>query len=140
MDSAAAAIANMLVGNETGETVIEVHFPACSLLFKKACMVALAGANFNAVINNGPVPLHTAIIVSAGSVLTFTRPVWGARCYLAIQGGWDASYWMGSYSTNLRVQAGGYHGLALRKGDTLHSRMELFAFATLPGGSVMATP
>ena len=38
----------------------------------------------------------------------------GARCYLAVHGGWQAQSGWGSHSTNLRVNAEGHNGAALK--------------------------
>ena len=47
MDKYAAAIANILVGNDNNEAVIEIHFPAPSIFFEEPAMIALSGADFS---------------------------------------------------------------------------------------------
>jgi antagonist of KipI len=59
MDQAAAAIANALVGNDESAAVIEMHFPACTILFEVPMLIALNGADFNPVLNDQPVSLNT---------------------------------------------------------------------------------
>ena len=124
MDRTAASVANILVGNNFNEPVIEMHFPAASFLFESNAMIALSGADFNATINKQTVTLNTALSVSKNSLLEFTAHKKGARCYLAIQGGWLADKWLGSYSTNLKINAGGHEGRALKKDDALHFKQE----------------
>lgn len=119
MDRVAATVANMLVDNEANETVVELHFPASSFLFEVAAIIALSGADFGAMINKQPAPLNTALIINENALLEFTSLKKGARCYLAVHGGWHAENWLGSCSTNLRVNAGGHHGMPLKKDDTL---------------------
>src|SRR5436189_6352378 len=58
MDKYAAAIANILVGNNTDEAVIEMHFPAPAIFFEQPAMIALSGADFSANINGTPIPLN----------------------------------------------------------------------------------
>jgi antagonist of KipI len=139
MDIIAASLANMLAGNELNEAVIEMHFPASTIYFEKAAVIALCGADFLASINGKDVPINTTIIIAANSELSFKRYVRGARSYLAIQGGFSIEPWLNSYSTNIKAKSGGYHGRALKKDDVLHLRAEQFAFASLPESSVTIT-
>jgi antagonist of KipI len=139
MDTVAAAIANILVGNEMNEAVIEMHFPAATIYFEKAAIIAISGADFSPFINKDIVPVNTALVVAAGSILSFTKYIKGARVYLAIQGGLSVEPWLGSNSTNSKANAGGFHGKALEKYDIIHCRAEQFAFASLPEGSLIAT-
>jgi len=129
MDFVAATIANMLAGNDKDEATIELHFPASSFLFEDDCMIALSGADFRATINNKSIPVNMAVIVSKGSVLQFTQYNQGARCYLAVHGGWNIDPWLNSYSTNIKAAAGGYSGRALKKNDILHLKAAQFIFS-----------
>jgi len=139
MDTFSASVANLLVGNEVSEAVIELHFPASFFYFDKPCLIALSGANFGARINNEPIPLNTAIIVAVSSTLEFNRLQYGARCYLAIQGGWDADCWLGSYSTDVKLAAGGFRK-PLQKNDVLHCRSSLLSFnGLMPGTSILSS-
>lgn len=140
MDTVAAAATNMLVGNEPNEAVIEMHFPAAAFYFEKAAVIAICGADFSPHINNEPVPLNNALVVAAGSILTFTKYIYGTRNYLAVQGGLSIDPWLNSYSTNSKAKAGGYHGRSLNKEDMLHCRAEQFAYAALPAASFVVTP
>ncbi|HYK47479.1 MAG TPA: biotin-dependent carboxyltransferase family protein, partial [Parafilimonas sp.] len=119
MDPIAARFANMLVGNERTCAVMELHFPAASLLFEERSIIAITGADFSAVVNNEPVETNSSIIVPANSVLKFMRYKNGCRCYLGIYGGWNAELWLNSYSTNMKVFAGGYAGSSLRTKDVI---------------------
>ncbi len=122
MDSLSANVANILAGNHAMAVVLEVHFPAASLQFTTPRLIALSGADFGATINGEAIPGNTAIIVNGGAVLKFTASVQGARCYIAIRGGWSAEEWLGSGSTNLKVKKGGYHGRSLQNGDEIKNR------------------
>lgn len=140
MDAVAASVSNMLVGNEINEAVIELHYPAFSIFFEKSCVIALSGADFCAHINDEIIPLNTAVIVTASTELVFKKYNNGARCYMAVQGGWDAHIWLNSYSTNNKLKAGGYNGRTLKKNDILDCRAEQFAFDLLPLSSFIITP
>jgi len=129
MDHVAMRVANMLVGNETTEAVIEMHFPAAEIKFEQTVLIALAGADLSAMINGEEVPLLHPIMVQKGSILRFGKQQNGARVYLAIQGGLVADEWLQSFSTHLKVKAGGQQGRALQKNDQVLLKQEQqFAF------------
>ena len=140
MDTAAVSVANMLVGNETTEAVLEMHFPASTIFFEKAAVIALTGGDFTPCINNTTVPLNTTLVVAPSSILSFGKYILGARTYLSIQGGFSIEPWLNSYSTNTKAGAGGFHGRTLKKGDILHCKAEQFAFENLPALSFVQTP
>lgn len=125
MDRVALYVANSLVGNAGMDAAIELHFPASAFLFEADALVALSGADFGAMVNDQPFPLNRPVQVSRHAVLRFTKPVSGARCYLAIGGGLALTPWLGSYSTHLKAGAGGFHGRALQKGDRIPFRQEV---------------
>lgn len=139
MDTVAASIANMLVGNTTDEAVIEMHFPAGTIYFEKAAVIAISGADFSAYINKEPVPLNTTIVVADGAILSFAKYVCGARIYLAIQGGLSIEKWLDSYSTNTKAKTGGNQGRLLQKYDIIHCRTVQLAYASLPEDAIIIT-
>jgi len=120
MDPIAAQAANILVGNDLNEAVIEFHFPSSVLLFKEEALAALAGADFGAKANDVPIPVNTPFIIEKDCVLQCTQLVEGARCYLAISHGFALSEWLKSKSTNITAGVGGNGGSYLKKGDTLY--------------------
>src|SRR5689334_12188357 len=110
MDKYAMQLANMLVGNDPAEAVLEMHFPASVFLFKKDAMIAITGADFSPSINGEPIPSGHAIIVNKNDVLQFHKPVNGSRAYLAVKGGYAIAPWLNSRSTHLKAAAGGFFG------------------------------
>ena len=131
MDPYAARVANMLVGNESTEAVLEIHFPGPQLLFEQNALISLTGADFTPTLNDEPLPLWRPVVVRKNTVLHFPRLQWGARCYLAVHGGFSAEKWLQSYSTNLKAGAGGYEGRKLEKGDELSFRESSIYFPAL---------
>lgn len=119
MDQAAMKIANFLVGNDAGEAVLEMHFPAAEIVFEEPILIAICGADFQAEINGSPVPVWHPILVQPASTIRFRKKLKGARVYLAVQGGFVADEWLDSKSTHLKVKAGGFAGRALQKNDRL---------------------
>ncbi|KAA2241470.1 biotin-dependent carboxyltransferase family protein [Chitinophaga agrisoli] len=125
MDRVALSVANSLVGNELTEAVLELHFPATAFLFEDYAMIAISGADLGPMINDQPVPINKPLLVSRQAVLRFTRPVSGACCYLAIRHGLALTPWLGSNSTNLKANAGGFMGRSLHKNDVLPFRQSV---------------
>ncbi len=119
MDKIAMRVANMLVGNAAHEPVIEMHFPAAELVFEENALIALAGGDFGAMVNDQPVGVHHALLVAKGAVLRFTQHRSGTRLYLAVHGGFISDDWLGSHSTHLKVKAGGLQGRVLQKNDSI---------------------
>ncbi|HVE60275.1 MAG TPA: biotin-dependent carboxyltransferase family protein, partial [Chitinophagaceae bacterium] len=119
MDRFSAQLSNALLGKDLKAPVIELHFPAASFLFKKNCIICLAGADFSAFLHEEQIPLHQPVFIKAGSVLGFKNKIWGARCYLSILHEMQIDKWLGSYSTNVKAEAGGWNGRKLQSGDKI---------------------
>ena len=120
MDYFSASLANALLGKSLNSPLIEMHFPAPTILFQNATIICLTGADFKPVINKQVLPLHQPVFIPANSVLSFETPNWGVRCYMALLGECILEPWLGSYSTNLKAGTGGYKGKALSKNDVLN--------------------
>jgi antagonist of KipI len=119
MDRFAAQTANLLVGNNVDEAIIEIHFPSSIFLFQQETMISVAGADFSATINGEDIPLCQPVIVSKNSILQFQRWKQGARCYLGIKGNLNIQKWLNSYSTNIKAACGGFNGRPLQKDDVI---------------------
>jgi antagonist of KipI len=119
MDKFAAALVNILVGNDVNEAVIEMHFPASTFLFEEEAMIAIGGGDFSATVNGEEVSLWHPIIISRNSILQFQKWKQGARCYLSVREKMDIPKWLNSYSTNIKAGCGGYFGRALQKDDVI---------------------
>jgi antagonist of KipI len=124
MDLTAMHIANILVGNDPSEAVIEMHFPAAEIRFNTTALIALAGADLSASVNGQAVSILTPFIIQKDAVLNFGKKETGARIYLAVYGGFVAEEWLDSYSTHTKVQAGGFKGRTLQKNDRLSFKKE----------------
>jgi antagonist of KipI len=119
MDPCAARIANILVGNDDDAPLLEMHFPAAEIEFEQDTVFSLCGGDFGAELDGRCVPVWRAVAAKPGSNLRFTDNGSGARCYLSVRGGIDVPLWLGSGSTNVTAQIGGYQGRQLRTGDRL---------------------
>jgi antagonist of KipI len=119
MDKTAVRLINILLGNEENEAVLEMHFPAPQILFEEDAVIALGGADFGAKIGEEKIENWRPYFVGKNDVLSFTEKVFGNRAYLAVKGGFQIKKWLGSASTNLKAEIGGFEGRKLTKGDRI---------------------
>jgi antagonist of KipI len=107
------------VGNGDGDAVLEASLIGPSVVFERATVLALSGADLEPTIDDTPVPVWHPLWAPAGAMLRFGRPRAGCRSYVAVAGGVDVPLVFGSRSTYLRARFGGYNGRSLRAGDEL---------------------
>jgi antagonist of KipI len=122
MDRTAARIVNTLLGNDENEAVLELHFPAAEIEIDAETSLAIGGADLSATLNDTPLRNWTSFPAKHGDVLKFTKPNIGTRGYLAVAGGFAIAQWLGSRSTNLIAEAGGFNGQKLQAGDRIELR------------------
>jgi antagonist of KipI len=120
MDTYAMRFANILVGNNENEGVLEITLVGPSLKLEKGTLFSITGGNISPTINGRKISLGRPVYLNEDCVLNFGHCVAGCRSYLAIAGGFDVPEVMGSKSTYLRAQFGGYNGRVLQKGDILN--------------------
>lgn len=120
MDQLSAKLANILVGNDEGEGLLEVTMMGPQIEFKSSILIAITGADMQPVINGSSIKMNKSIIVNLGDKLSFKGLKSGCRSYIAFAGGVDVPIVMGSKSTFLRGKLGGFEGRALKTGDTLN--------------------
>lgn len=117
-------IANALVGNEDDAACLEVTMSGPVLEFGHDARVAVCGAEFEAWVmrpggSRRPLPGWCAVTVRAGERLVLGSARWGARAYVAVDGGVDVQPVLGSRSTDVRAGIGGLGGRPLRAGDLI---------------------
>lgn len=122
MDTVALRMANLLVGNQETEAVLEMTMKGPTLLFHDDLLIAISGGDLSVAIDGNPVSANRPVWVRKGSVLRFGHAQKGCRAYLAIAGGADVPMVLGSRSTNLRAAFGGLEGRPLQKGDRLPTK------------------
>ena len=118
-DSVSFRIANLLVGNHENAPGLEMTLLGATLEFEEAAVIALVGASCECKAGSAHVPLNSAFDLPAGAALQCGSMATGARCYLAVQGGFDIPLVMGSASTFVSGHFGGYKGRRLQSGDVL---------------------
>ncbi len=121
MDPLAFRLANHLAGNAESAAALEIAVMGPTLRFACDTVIAVTGADFDARLDDQPLPRWQAIPVKAGAQLTMsTAQGTGARAYLAIAGGIDVPLYLGSAATFILGKFGGHAGRVLRAGDVLH--------------------
>jgi len=119
MDSYAFQIANLLVGNRRNAPALEITLLGPEIIFLGAFRIAITGAELGAEINGKKIYSWSSVKVNSGDRLTFKGAQQGCRAYLSVSGGIEVEEVMGSSSTYLRGQLGGYQGRSLKAGDSL---------------------
>ncbi len=121
-DTLSFRIANLLVGNLENTPALEMTLLGATLEFDESVIVAVTGASCECKAGLDQVPANTAFEIPAGAVLQCGSMMTGARCYLAVQGGFDVPSVMGSASTFVAAHFGGFQGRRLQSGDVLQVR------------------
>lgn len=119
MDATAVRLINVLLGNDEAEAVLEIHYPAPEIVFERAAVFALGGADFAAEIDGKPLENWRIYYAEKNSVLKFTARNFGNRAYLAVKDGFQIEKVLGSASTNLTANFGGFESRSLQKKDRI---------------------
>lgn len=121
MDWLATRVANQLVGNSPREALLEITLGSFSCVFDHRTWVAITGGDVQITVGDTvSYPLWQALLVNEGETLRLERGTGrrGGRTYLAVAGGLAVSEVLGSRSTFLAAEMGGWPR-ALRKGDQI---------------------
>lgn len=119
MDYLAMSLANIVLGNDRDEAVLEATIMGPTLRFDSSTIIAIGGADLSPMINGRSIDMYTAYYVSQGDVLSFGQRNSGSRSYIAVRGGYNVPRVMDSKSTYLRGGFGGYEGRKVAKGDRI---------------------
>ena len=119
LDSFGLRVINLLVGNDEGAAGLEITLGGLQLRFNDDRIVAWCGGEFDVRVGSTELPAGHACFMKAGDELKFGRARIGCRAWLAISGGVDVPLVLGSRSTDLRANFGGFEGRALRDADVV---------------------
>lgn len=130
LDPLAAKQANLLVGNDPEDAVLEVTFGPFAIQFLDNRLVAICGTDFDASIDTpaikGVTAKSRALIpgfaqaIRMGERLCLKPPAsGGGRAYIAIAGGINVPKVLGSRSTDLNAGFGGFSGRSLQRADKI---------------------
>ncbi len=119
MDDFATRVANMLVGNDEYDAVLETTLLGVEIVFNCDEVISITGGDMNPKINGKTVLMWTSLRVKSGDKLSSTGAISGLRSYIAFSRGIDVPEIMGSKSTFTRGNLGGFEGRKLNKNDEL---------------------
>lgn len=124
MDQAALKAANRLVGNVSNAAALETVGGGLQLQSLGENVVAVTGADVPLSVatvdgRRWSVPRYQPVALADGDTLAVGQPQAGARCYVAVRGGFDIAEVMGSCATDTLAHVG---PAPLSVGDTLGVR------------------
>ncbi|MBQ0059920.1 MAG: biotin-dependent carboxyltransferase family protein [Lachnospiraceae bacterium] len=122
MDRRSAITANFLVGNEAGDPVLEFLLIGPRIMMTSDAVIAVTGGDFTPKINGQPMPMYEAVAVKKGDRLDFNLAIEGLWGYIAVANKLDIPLVMGSYSTNMKCEVGGFKGRKLKNDDEIDFR------------------
>lgn len=110
LDWVSMSWANWLLDNALDAPVVEITLGGFTVQAEDYCLLALAGADLGAYVDERAISPGRSFILQKGQRLRFTQPFTGARAYLAAPGGFDAQTVLGSCATVVREALGGVDG------------------------------
>jgi biotin-dependent carboxylase-like uncharacterized protein len=122
LDNFALQLGNILLGNRPGEAAIEIAAGFFRCKFERDGVIAITGANMFPSINDETAPCWETIFVKKGDVLNFKnyeKEEGGFRAYLCVAGGIDVEPYLGSKSTCVFGNYGGFEGRGLQANDVV---------------------
>jgi biotin-dependent carboxylase-like uncharacterized protein len=122
LDNLALQLGNLLLGNSLGEAALEIAAGFFKCKFERDGVIAITGADMSPTVNDEPVASWETIFVKKGDVLNFSnynREQAGFRSYLCVAGGIDVEPYLGSKSTCVFGNYGGYEGRNLKPNDVI---------------------
>lgn len=119
MDTRSFKTANILVGNNPNEGVLEITMMGPMFTFTADNIIAVTGGNLGPKLNGRDIPMYQAVLAKKGDTMSFMGMKSGTRAYVAFAGGLDVPLIMGSKSTYLKSKLGGFEGRKLGTGDTV---------------------
>lgn len=118
MDALSLQYANALCGNDDRAAALEVTLRGPRLKFHRAATVAVCGGESPVSVTSGGSavarPMWENFQVAAGDIVSVGAVAQGVRCYIAVDGGFDAPLYLGSRSTFPSGNLGGYQGRPLQ--------------------------
>lgn len=119
MDDFSFRVANILVGNDQYEAVLEATFMGPTIEIGFDGFIAITGANMSPKLNGKDIKMWRSIRVLKGDELTLSGASEGVRTYIAFGGGLAVPKIMNSKSTYVRGNLGGFKGRKLQEGDEI---------------------
>jgi antagonist of KipI len=119
MDEFSLRLANMLVGNNPNDACLEITAIGPALEALGDTQIGVTGGNISFLINEQDAEMWQTLRIKKGDLVSFGRVRGGCRSYISVRGGINVPLVLGSRSTYLRLQIGGFQGRQLKVGDVL---------------------
>jgi biotin-dependent carboxylase-like uncharacterized protein len=119
LDAFAFRAANLLLSNFANAAVMEITVMGPRLEIMAEADLVVTGAEMGMTLNDQPLDVWKSFRVKPGDILDIQQVKSGCRAYLAVNGGIDVPEVMGSRSTYVGGNIGGYHGRLLKAGDII---------------------
>ena len=98
MDGQSAEMANLLLGNELDDALLECTFSGPTIIFHEPTLITIVGAKIPVILNNNPINTLKALKIKEGDILSFGKIEKGCRFYIGIKGGFQSEVVYGSRS------------------------------------------
>jgi biotin-dependent carboxylase-like uncharacterized protein len=98
MDRIALKTANLILQNQADAAVMEITQMGPKLKFSAATKIAISGAHLSPKLNDTEIENNEVVKIHEGDILSFGRPEYGMRSYLAILDGFKTEKVLGSRS------------------------------------------
>jgi len=86
MDLYSARLANLMIGNDENDAVLEVTLNGAFQLTKET-ILCISGADLRSTLNDRPLLCNHPVKVEKDSILKFKGSTYGVRTYVAVKGG-----------------------------------------------------
>jgi antagonist of KipI len=139
MDDFALQVANLLVGNRRDEAGLEIALMGPEIVMLEDTVIAICGADLSPKLDGQAISGWKSYFVEKGQSLTFGKPKNGGYAYIAVAGGVKTPEVMGSRSTYVKTEMGGYKGRFLEKGDYLKTDSSSHQLQQLAGRGIKVT-
>jgi len=113
--------ANYLLGKACDSAVIECTLTGPRLSFLKEMQILITGSDMNPKINDKQLDMYKPYSVNVGDELVMSACSYGCRSYIAFSDDLVCNPIMGSQSTYLPANFGGFNGKILQKGDIIQT-------------------
>lgn len=138
-DNVALGLANVLVGNASGEAGIEIAGGYFEAEFQGDAVIAVTGTDMKPTLNGQPMPMWQSVAVKKGDKIKFGHfGEFGFRSFIGVAGGIDVPVYLGSKSTCLFGSYGGFEGRKLAPGDLIKFGKPSASLADLAGRKLKA--
>ncbi|MEE9373853.1 MAG: biotin-dependent carboxyltransferase family protein [Saprospiraceae bacterium] len=118
MDDKSALAANLLLGNNENDAILEIGPIGPDLVFLKNTSILLTGALKKCFFNEKPMPFYKIIEVKKGDVISIKSGANGVWSYLGVKGGFQISKILGSRSSYFPIDI----GVEIIKGNEIHTQ------------------